>query len=290
MDHIPVLLKETIAALDPKPNENFIDCTFGRGGHSLAILEKTAPEGIVLGIERDKESIATLPQNIQKNSRLTVINDSYANIGGIARKNDFKRIKGILLDLGMSSWHLDESGKGFSFSKDEPLDMRYDSVAGITAKQIVNQYSQDELEKIFRDFGQEKNAKKIAVAIVAGRRKKEIATARDLSEIVRGLPRSRSRASIARIFQSLRIAVNDELGNTRKGIAAAFGMLETGGRIAAISFHSLEDKIVKEEFKKLVGQGKARLLFKKPIVPRPEEIAANPRCASAKLRAIEKIA
>lgn len=287
--HIPVLLNETIAALDPKPNENFIDCTFGRGGHSLAILEKTAPKGRVLGIERDKENILSLPEEARANPRLAIVNDSYANIADIARSRDFENVKGILLDLGMSSWHLDESGKGFSFAKDEPLDMRYDSDSRVDAAKMINRCSEKDLAEIFKNFGQEKSAKKIARAIVNARSKKEITTTRDLARIIFGLPYPRIRSTRARIFQALRVAVNNEFENIRRGIVSGFEILNAGGRMAAISFHSLEDKVVKEEFKKLAESGRAKLLFKKPIVPSTKEIAANSRAASAKLRAIERV-
>lgn len=289
--HIPVLLKETIAALDPKPNENFIDCTFGWGGHSLAILEKIAPNGLVLGIEWDGRSLAALPREVTDNPRLTIENDSYANIAAIAKKHNFGKISGILLDLGMSSWHVDESKKGFSFSKDEPLDMRYADDTPLTAERIVNDYSAAKLEILFGDYGQERSAAKIARAIEKARIAKRIDSTAALAKIVEAASgRSYTRSALARIFQALRIEVNAEFENIHRGIDDGFEMMDGGGRMAVITFHSLEDGIAKRKFRELSKLGRAKLLFAKPISPGEEEMKKNPRSRSAKLRAIEKIA
>jgi len=288
--HIPVLLKETIEALDPKPNENFIDCTFGWGGHSLAILERNAPNGLVLGIEWDGQSLAALPQEVQKNPRLMIENDSYVNIAAIAEKRNFGKISGILFDLGMSSWHVDESKKGFSFSKDEPLDMRYAKDTPLTAERIINDYPAAKLEILFENYGQERRAAKIAKAIEKARMAKRIDSTAALARIVEAAAgRSYARPALARIFQALRIEVNAEFENISRGIDDGFEIMAGGGRMAAITFHSLEDGIVKRKFRELVKLGKAKLLFAKPIVPGEEEVQKNPRSRSAKLRAIEKI-
>jgi 16S rRNA (cytosine1402-N4)-methyltransferase len=290
MVHIPVLLKETIEALEPKPGQNFIDGTFGWGGHSQAILELTAPDGMVLGIEWDRESLAALPESIKDNKRLIIESGSYTEIAAIAQKRNFNRINGILLDLGMSSWHVDESGKGFSFSKDEPLDMRYSKDSQLTAAKIVNEYTAAELERIFRDYGQEDRAKKIAAAIVKARVQKRIDSTRTLSiiiERVAGGSSVRNRAT--KVFQALRIAVNREFENISQGIDRGFQIMENGGRMAVITFHSLEDGIVKRKFQELARSGRAKLIFKKPVECGKDEAVSNPRARSAKLRAIEKI-
>lgn len=288
--HIPVLLEETIEALDPRPNENFVDCTFGGGGHSLEILNRIAPFGKVLGIELDRQSLAALPPEVRNNPRLIIENDSYANIAAIVRKHNFQNIGGMLFDLGMSSWHVDESKKGFSFSKDEPLDMRYDADGELTAAQIINEWSAADLEKIFTDFGQERFAKKIAIAIVKMRVQRKIETTRQLAELIGKIVPPEQRIHCwARIFQSLRIAVNREFENIEIGIAAGFEILENGGRMAAITFHSLEDGIVKRKFKELAAEGRAIMITKKLVVCGPEEANRNPRARSAKLRAILKI-
>lgn len=289
MIHIPVLLKETIEALNPEPGDNFIDCTFGFGGHSLAILEKSAPDGIVLGIEWDSQSLAALPMEVRQNKRLVIENDSYANIAAIAQKRGLKKIDGILFDLGMSSWHVDESGKGFSFSKDEPLDMRYGN-GGITAAEIINKYPIVEIARIFENYGEERNTRKIAAVIEKARSQKPVETTQALAKLIeKVVGPARLRASLARIFQSLRIEANHEFKNIEKGIVDGFDILGSGGRMAAISFHSLEDGIVKRKFAELAKLGRAELVFKKPVAASDSEVKNNPRARSAKLRAIVKI-
>jgi len=289
--HIPVLLKETIAALDPKPNENFIDCTFGLGGHSAAILEKTAPFGIVIGLDWDNESLESFKaKNYDKfKDRLILKNLNFAQVAQ-ARSGGVKKIDGMLFDLGMSSWHIDESEKGFSFSKGEPLDMRYDSANPLSAAKIINEWAGPDLKKIFKDYGEEKLAKKIAAAIVKARSQKRIETTSQLAAIIsRIVPLSQKNPSLARVFQSLRIAANHEFENIEQGLEQGFEMLAPGGRMAVISFHSLEDRIVKNKLKELVASGSAKLVNEKPIVPNADEMAQNPRARSAKLRAAEKI-
>ncbi len=290
MPHIPVLLKETIELLDPKPNDNFIDCTFGRGGHSAAILEKTAPEGIVIGLDWDNESLESfLDENRGKMSqRLILENLNFAQVGQAAGIGRLKKIDGVLFDLGMSSWHVDESAKGFSFSKNEPLDMRYDRENPLTAARIVNEWSAPDLEKIFCDYGEEKRARKIANDIAKARSQKPIETTAQLAAIIARIAGPQKVQSGARVFQALRIAVNREFENIEQGLDQAFGIMVPGARMAVITFHSLEDRIVKNKFRELVSQGKANLINGKPITPADEEVSRNPRARSAKLRAIVK--
>jgi len=217
MVHIPVLLNETVAALDPKSGENFIDGTFGRGGHSLAILERTAPEGRILAIERDAESLSALPQELKEHPRIVFAAGSFADLGEIVREKEFVNVNGALFDLGMSSWHLEESGKGFAFSRNEPLDMRYDRKSPFTAADVINCSTAAELQDIFQNYGQEKKAKKIAAAVERERKKKKIATAGELAKIIEREAGLRQwRPAAARIFQALRIQVNREFEHIEK--------------------------------------------------------------------------
>ena len=274
--HIPVLQKEVLKYLDPKPNENFIDCTVGGAGHSLAILERTVPQGKVLGIDQDCEIL----KNIKRQSRFILVCDNFANLKEIVKKEKFGKVQGILFDLGMSSWHLTESGRGFSFKKREPLDMRYSLDNQLTAEKIINFWSKFELEKILREYGEEKKARKIAEKIIEVRKEKPIKTTDSLREIV-----NEARVAPRRTFQALRIAVNDELNNLEKSLPQSLEILRPGGRIVVISFHSLEDRIVKNFFKNRASKG---ILTKKPVTPSEQEIKINPRSRSAKLRAAQK--
>ena len=292
--HIPVLQKEVIEYLDPKPNENFIDCTIGEGGHSLAILEKNAPKGKVLGIDADAEVIKNTKYYIQNTiykNRVVLVSDNFANLKEIVRREKFIKVCGILLDLGMSSWHLEESGRGFSFLRNEPLDMRYNLENPLTAEKIVNYWSKSEIEKILREYGEERFAKKIAERIIESRAK-PIETTFQLIEIIKSvIPRKYQAGRLhpaTRTFQALRIVVNEELNNLEKTLPQAINVLNRGGRLVVISFHSLEDRIVKNFLKKCGGDAYVKLITKKPIGPSKEEIIKNPRSRSAKLRACQK--
>jgi len=273
--HIPVLKKEVLEYLAPKANENFIDCTIGFGGHAKAILKRIKPKGRVLGIERDPEIFKKL--NFLKIERLVLVNGSYSDLKRIAKGCNFRPVSGILFDLGVSSWHFEESGRGFTFQKEEFLDMRY-GTDEVTAGKIVNEYSESDIVKILREYGQERFAKKIAKRIIKERKIKPIKTTFELRRLI---PR---KTKPQRTFQALRIAVNDELGNLRSALPQALEILKSGGRIVVISFHSLEDRIVKNFFK----NSNVNILTKKPIRPSKEEIEDNPRSSSAKLRAAEK--
>ncbi len=308
--HIPVLPKEVIEYLEAKPNENFVDCTIGQGGHTKLILEKIAPLGKVLGIDLDAKQIENCKALKEVfGERLVLVNDSYANLKEIIENNNFTNINGILADVGFSSFQIEESTKGFSFLKDEDLDMRYTTKIQneLTATTIVNEYSQDEIEKILTEFGEEKFAKQIARKIVEERKIKEIKTTFDLVRIIERAVLPRYRGAIptpfrgrglairpfgrigARTFQALRIAVNGELDNLEKILPQALSVLEKNGRLVIISFHSLEDRIVKNYFKQEVEKGTVKILTKKPIIAGDEELMANPRARSAKLRAIIKL-
>ncbi|MBI2625008.1 MAG: 16S rRNA (cytosine(1402)-N(4))-methyltransferase RsmH [Candidatus Nealsonbacteria bacterium] len=287
--HIPVLQKEVIEYLDIQPNENFVDCTFGEGGHSAVMLENNGPNGKVLGIEADEELIG----NAKYGNRLILVNDSYANLKKIVEKYNFQPIQGILLDLGMSSWHLEKSGRGFSFQRDEPLDMRYSLQNRLTAETIVNFWSKTETERILKEYGEERFARQIVERIVEERKRKQIKTTFSLLEIIReavpGWYKRRKIHFATKTFQALRIAVNDELNNLKYALPQALEILDSGGKLLVISFHSLEDKIVKEFFKNNSKEGKIKILTKKTVKPSFEEVKHNPRSRSAKLRAAQKI-
>jgi 16S rRNA (cytosine1402-N4)-methyltransferase len=277
--HIPVLKKEVIEALDIKSNQNFIDGTFHRGGHGLAILEENKPNGKLLGIEID-EDIYNIAKKEISNDRLVLVNDSYANLKSIVEEYNFKDVSGILLDVGMSSWHIDESEKGFSFMKDEELDMRFGR-GDLTAKEIVNTYPQDKLEYILKEYGEERYAKKIAKAIIESR---PISTTKQLADLIkRRVPYSRIHPA-TRTFQALRIETNQELENIKKVLPQALDILNEKGKLIIISFHSLEDRIVKQ----FIKENNLNTLYKKPITPTLAEVKENSRARSAKLRVIIK--
>jgi len=289
--HIPVLQKEVIQYLDPKPNENFIDCTTGFGGHALAILERNGPKGKVLGIDWDKEVVSQLKSQTTKfKNRFILANDSFTNLKEIVRKEKSRigKIQGILLDLGMSSWHLEGSQRGFSFLRKEPLDMRYNTNQPLTAEKIINYWSEAEIEKILSEYGEERFARNIAKEIIADRKFYPVKTTSQLISIIqKAVPSGYQRQGIhfaTRTFQALRIAVNDELNNLRKVLPESVEVLSKGGRLAVISFHSLEDRIVKEFFKEKSQENILQILTKKPITPTREEIINNPRSRSSKLR------
>lgn len=302
--HIPVLLDEVIKHLNPKQNENFIDATFGEGGHSAAILEKIAPQGKVLALEADPElykkffaaELRIKKEELRK--RLILVNDSYANLKDIVKKNNFGPVSGILFDLGMSSWHLEEAGRGFSFRKNEPLVMRYAPKIQnsefriknyLTAAAIVNNWSEAEIEKILREYGEERWSRRIAKKIIQERKRKPIKTTFELAEIIKkAVPKNYERGRIhpaTRTFQALRIVVNNEFENLKTGLHQSLEILAPGSRIVVISFHSGEDRIVKNFFREEAKKGTLEILTKKPIVPTEEEIKRNPRARSAKLRA-----
>ena len=291
--HVPVLLKEVIEYLDPHAGENFIDCTLGFAGHSKAILEKNGPSGKVLGIEWDEEKLKTKNEKLKTEERLIVVNDSYANLKEIVGRENFQPVNGILLDLGMSSWDLEESGRGFSFQKDEPLDMRYSKNQDLTAQEIINKWPEQKLAEIFRDYGQERFARNIAKKVVDIRHQQPIETTFQLVEAIRkGFPRGYRFGKghfATKTFQALRIAVNDELGNLRSVLPQAIEVLAKGGRLAVISFHSLEDRVVKNFFKEEQQKNTIKILTKKPLAPSLAETQRNPRARSAKLRAAVKL-
>lgn len=315
MNHIPVLLKEVVEHLDPKPNENFIDATLGDGGHAKEILKRTAPDGKLLGIDRDENSIKAARENLKEfGDRATIAQGNFSEIKNILSDfPEFGSVKGILLDLGLSSRQLEESGRGFSFLKDEPLIMSLDwpmKPGKKTAVEIINGYRSEELARIFKEYGEERLARPIAEKIVEARKKEEIMRTGQLSEIAASVYKrfyKKERWMVhpaTKIFMALRIAVNEELADLEKFLPQAIDVLPAGGRVAIISFHSLEDRIVKDFFKRETrncvcppevmececGHAKTlKIITKKPVMAEFEEIRQNPRSRSAKLRVAERI-
>lgn len=293
--HIPVLQKQVIQFLNPKPNENFIDCTIGNAGHSYNILEKILPNGKILGIDWDEKNIQNIKRGLDKNNKnnLILVCDNFINLKEIIEKYNFQPIHGILFDLGFSSWHIDQSGCGFSFQKNEPLDMRYNKNTKLTAEKIVNTWPELEIEKILREYGEEKFARKITKEIINTRSINPIKTTFELVEIIKKATpfwyHHRKIHPATKTFQAIRIAVNNELDNLKIALPLALEILKPGGRIVVISFHSLEDRIVKKFFKENSKKENLKILSKKPITADEEEIQLNPRSRSAKLRAIIKL-
>jgi len=277
--HIPVLLKEVIEGLNPQPNENYVDCTLSSGGHTKEILKRNGPNGKVLGIEIDKDIF----EKTIKDERLVAVNDSYINLEKIIEENNFNNISGILLDVGMSSYHVDLSERGFSFNKDEPLIMTYGD--GTTAEEIINEYTEEEIEKILREYGEEKFSRKIAKKICEERKIRRIKSTLQLVEIIKKIVPYSKIHPATRTFQALRIKANNELDNIEKVLPQALKALNKGGKLLVISFHSLEDRIVKNFMK---NEG-LEIITKKPIIPTEEEIITNPRSRSSKLRIAIKI-
>jgi len=291
--HIPVLQKEVLKCLDPKPNENFIDCTIGGGGHTKGILEKTKPKGKVLGIDSDNQQIENSKNYLSGfKKRLILVNDSYINLKTIVRKNNFYPVKGILLDLGMSGWHLENSGRGFSFLRNESLDMRYDNKACLTAREIINKWDQQEIERVLKEYGEERFSREIAKAIIQARKETIIQTTSQLVGVIKkAIPPRYQHQPIhyaTKTFQALRIAVNDELNNLKKILPQTIEILENQGRLVIISFHSLEDRLVKNFLREEAKKKTIQILTKKPIIASFQELKINPRSRSAKLRAAVK--
>ncbi|MDX1608272.1 MAG: 16S rRNA (cytosine(1402)-N(4))-methyltransferase RsmH [Candidatus Spechtbacterales bacterium] len=293
--HIPVLLKEVLDNFTPAPGQKYIDCTAGEGGHSLAIAKLVAPNGGVLSINADPQELELFRSNIEDaglEGVIEAVHGNYTDIEEIADKYGFISPNGILFDLGFSSWQLERSGRGFTFQKQEPLDMRFNprDENKETAAYIVNNASKDHLVWILKEYGEEGRAEKIAEAIVEARAKEKIKTTGDLVNIISQAGIGGGKISPAtKTFQALRIAVNNELENIKKGLDAAIDITANKGKIAVISFHSLEDRIIKQTFKRWDKEGRGDNITKKVIQPQYSETRENPRARSAKLRIFKKI-
>ena len=289
--HIPVLLNEVLKYLNLQPNQNFVDATVGDGGHARAILENIAPNGKLIAIDRDVDSLVRAQSNLREfENRVIFVNDSFGNISKIIEESGFYRIEGILFDFGMSTSQLENSGRGFSFQKDEILDMRYDAKIPITAEDILNDYSEIELFEIFKKLGEEPKARIVARKIVESRKQKRIKTTKELVRIIEKVIKRRGKIHPAtKIFQALRIEVNEELTEIERALVDIPKVLPSGGRAAFISFHSLEDRLIKIWAKDLSKKNIIKILNKRPLTASAEELKTNPKSRSAKLRVIEKI-
>lgn len=308
--HQPVLLEEALALLNCRSGGIYVDGTVGGGGHARAILEGTSPDGLIVGIDRDDEALREASRVLAPfGPRVILAKGSFADLRDILAAHGIGPVQGILLDLGVSSHQLDTAERGFSFSLEGPLDMRMDPSSGPSARDLIRSAREDELARIFREFGEERFARRIARVLVEHRRREPIETTVDLAaliaRVVPGGAREERRIHPAtRVFQALRIAVNRELDHLERGLREGIEALAPGGRMAVISFHSLEDRLVKETFRSWEKtctcppgipvctcrtEAKARVLTRKPLRPRPEETEANPRARSARLRAAARI-
>lgn len=284
--HIPVLLKEVIEILNPKPGDFIIDGTVGEGGHAKEIIKKIEPKGIFLGIDWDDSQVEKAKKNLISTSAKVVIEQgNYKDIQEIQKKHGFPKANGLFLDLGFSSAHL-ESGRGFTFQKDEPLDMRYDTKSGgETARDVINKYPEHAIAEILWKYGEERRAREFAKRIIEARKRKKIETTKDLVRII-GEKRNTKIHPATRTFQALRIYVNKELENLEETLRNVPVIVKKEGRVAVITFHSLEDRIVKHYFKTYEEEGTGERIHKKVIKPSREEVRQNPRSRSAKLRGL----
>ena len=307
--HTPVMLEKVLQSLRCKPGGIYVDGTLGGGGHARAILENTAPDGLLIGIDRDDDALLESKKRLQPfGQRKILIKGNFADIGEILTNLNIRKVDGILLDLGVSSHQLDTADRGFSFSLDAPLDMRMDQSSRYRAYDLVNLSPEKELRKVIRDYGEEPMAGRIARAILAKRASAPIRTTIELADVVcRAVRRQGVRKKVhpaTRTFQAIRIAVNQELSNLSTAMDAGIDQLGQGGRFSIISFHSLEDRIVKETFRSREGrcqcppglpvcqcqrEAKLRVLTRKPLRPEASESETNPRARSARLRTAEKI-
>jgi 16S rRNA (cytosine1402-N4)-methyltransferase len=305
-EHVPVLYREVLDFLQPRSGGRYIDGTLGAGGHTAGILEASAPDGQVLAFDRDREAIRFARERLDHfGDRLHTVHASYGAMAELAPEVGFKRVDGVLLDLGLSSRQLEDPERGFSFLQDGPLDMRFDTTHGVTAATLVNRLPEKELADLFWRYGEEQNSRRYARAIVANR---PLQTTRELAELIEeAAPKAARRRRIhpaTQVFQALRIAVNDELGELERGLPAAIDLLRSGGRVAVISFHSLEDRYVKNQFRDLARDcvcpprqpvctcdtvPVVRLVTRKAIKAGESEVSENPRSRSARLRVAEKL-
>jgi 16S rRNA (cytosine1402-N4)-methyltransferase len=286
--HTSVLLEEVLEALQPRGGIGYraLDCTVGAGGHALALLQRSSPDGQLVGLDADADALELARYRLAEfGDRVTLVRRNFGDLAELG----LEPMNAILFDLGLSSMQLDQSGRGFSFRLDEPLDMRFGAgTERPTAAELLNTLSEAELEHVVREYGEEPRARRVAREVV--RRRPLGRTGELVAAVMAALGPARGRIHPAtRTFQALRIAVNDELGVLERGLDAAIGLLLPGGRVAAISFHSLEDRIVKWRMRGWADQGLARVITKKPLQPQSEEARANPRARSAKLRVAERL-
>ena len=292
-EHLPVLAEDVIEYLDPRPNGIYVDGTVGGGGHAFKILERSAPTGRLVGIDRDEEALEEARERLKPyGGRATIIHGNFSDLRSILMRLKIGEVDGILLDLGVSYHQLATGRRGFSFQSEGPLDMRMDQNQGEPASKLVNTLTQGELEEILRRYGEERWARRIARAIVRYRQEAPITTTTQLRDIISSaiLKPPRRIHPATKAFQAIRIAVNDELNSLDRAIRDGIPILKKGGHICMISFHSLEDRIVKDTFRHYErALGLVRVITKKPISPSKGEISTNPRARSARLRVAERV-
>lgn len=307
-NHVSVLLNECLEGLNIKENGIYVDGTLGGAGHSSEILKRLYKEGRLIGIDQDTDALKAAKERLKDYSNVTFVHSNFSNIENVLNNLNIDGVDGILMDLGVSSYQLDEGERGFSYMKDAPLDMRMNRENDFSAYNVVNEYSEEDLYRIIRDYGEEKFAKRIASFIVENRQEKNIETTLELVEIIKNAIPAKARREgphpAKRTFQAIRIEVNSELSILNKTIEDGVEKLNKGGRMAIITFHSLEDRIVKNKFRDLAvscrcpkefpvcvcgEKAKVKIISRKAIEPTKEEVEINPRSRSAKLRVIEKL-
>ena len=307
-NHVSVLLNECLDAVNIKEDGIYVDGTLGGAGHSSEILKRLSENGRLIGIDQDTDALKAAAIRLQNFNNVTFVHNNFYNIKQILDDLDIEEVDGILMDLGVSSYQLDTGERGFSYMKDAPLDMRMNRENELSAYEVVNTYSEDELYRIIRDYGEEKFAKRIATFIVNAREEKNIETTLELVEIIKNAIPAKARREgphpAKRTFQAIRIEVNSELSILNRAIEDGVSKLSKGGRMAIITFHSLEDRIVKNKFRDLAvacrcpkefpicvcgEKAKVKVISRKAIDPSKEEVEMNPRSRSAKLRVIEKL-
>jgi 16S rRNA (cytosine1402-N4)-methyltransferase len=306
--HISVLLDETIDGLDIKPDGIYVDGTLGGGGHSYEILKRLSPKGRLIGIDQDGEALKAAGERLKEfENQITLVRSNYCEIDKVLKELNVEKVDGILLDIGVSSYQLDNLERGFSYKSDAPLDMRMDTRQELTAADVVNTYSENELFKIIKDYGEDKFAKNIAKHIVLVRKEKPLETTKELSEVIkRAIPmkvQAKGGHPAKKTFQAIRIEVNQELTVLKESIDKMIDLLKPNGRICIITFHSLEDRIVKTKFREnenpctcppnfpvcVCGKkSKGKVITRKPIIPSEDEIEENKRAKSSKLRIFER--
>ena len=307
-NHISVLLNECLEGLNIKENGIYVDGTLGGAGHSSEILKRLSNEGRLIGIDQDTDALKAAKERLKNYSNVTFVHSNFSSIENVLNNLNIDGVDGILMDLGVSSYQLDEGERGFSYMRDAPLDMRMNRDNDFSAYNVINEYSEEDLYRIIRDYGEEKFARRIASFIVENRQEKNIETTLELVEIIKSAIPAKARREgphpAKRTFQAIRIEVNSELSILNKTIEDGVGKLNKGGRMAIITFHSLEDRIVKNKFRDLAvscrcpkefpvcvcgEKAKVKVISRKAIEPTKEEVDINPRSRSAKLRVIEKL-
>ena len=302
--HIPVLLKETLEGLNIKPNGIYVDGTIGGAGHSKKIIEKLSPDGFLIGIDRDEEALKAAAENLKEYINYKLVHGNHDNIKEILSKLNIDKVDGILLDLGVSSYQLDEKTRGFSYISDNKLDMRMDKEQRLSAYDVVNTYKEEKLADIIYKYGEERFSRKIARNICQEREKRPIETTKELADIIeKSVPYSKDGHPAKRTFQAIRIEVNNEIEPLYNTVMDCINLLKNGGRLCIITFHSLEDRAVKEAYKDAEGKCTCpkdlpycvcgsktlgKIINKKPIEASEDELKINSRAKSAKLRIFEK--